>query len=67
MANKLSGLQPVVISAPKTVSTTPAGIVPKVTPLPDQAKSGAVTTPAIVPTAAQVSDLVQQSNEQATE
>ena len=63
MANKLSGLQPVVISSPIVPTAKPAGLVPTVTPLPNQ--SGAATTPAIVPTAAQVSDLVQQSNQQA--
>ena len=67
MANKLSGLPQVVISAPKVVVTKPAGVLPAATPLPDAAQSGAVSTPAIVPTAAQVSELVQAATQDPTE
>lgn len=51
-------------SAPKPVARPV--LVPKSISLPS-GPTGAVTSPAIVPTAAQVSALVQASNEQATE
>lgn len=58
-------LPPIVV--PKMIANQPAGIVPKVTSLPNPSQSGQVSTPAVLPTAAQVAGLVDAAVAQPTE
>lgn len=64
-AKPSSGLPTITVVAPKVLQTQPAGVVPKATPLPGPPTTTA--SDAIMPSAAQTSELMGQATQDAVQ